>query len=463
MKKTFILLALWLTSAVLVLCIGVSAGIVVDRLLLKGGTALQASNPTVQITTSQPTATQPEPTGQIPNRPSSATSAPTPEPTSTAAARAPAGELNMDLIDEAAKLIQQHYVDQAAATPQDLTYGAISGMVDSLGDTGHSRFVTADELKNFNSELSGNFVGIGVYIESRNGETVVVAPIDGSPAQKAGVEAGDIIVKVNGKNVEGLPLEQVRAQVQGPEGSQVTVTFRNPVTGVERDIQLTRQKIVIQSVTWQQLPGTTIAHLRIASFSQGATQDLVKALNEIKQKNMTGLILDLRNNPGGLANEAIGVASQFLSDGTVFKTKDVNGRVQNVPVKRGGVATAIPMVVLVNQGSASASEIVTGALQDAGRAKVVGDITFGTGTVLNVFDLSDGSALILAVEEWLTPSGRTIWHTGLKPDETVKLGQDVMPSVPEAERTLSDAELKASKDAQLLKALSLLQGASQTP
>jgi carboxyl-terminal processing protease len=459
MKKTIAIAILWITSVVVVLCIGFSAGVITDRFLLNG--SKQASLPPTPVAASLPTPTTQKPNPDLSNQPSAATSAPTPEPTEPPAKREASGEVNLDLINEAAKMIQEHYVDQSAISTDNLTYNAISGMVDGLGDTGHSRFITAQELKSFNDELKGQFVGIGVYIETRDGNTVVVAPIDGSPAQKAGIQAGDIIVKVDGKKVTGLPLEQVRSLVQGPEGTKVTVTIRNPTTGDEKDITLTRQKINIQNVTWQKLPGTNVAHLRIASFSQGVTQDLIKALNEMKQQNVSGLILDLRNNPGGLADEAIGVASQFLSSGTVFKTKDVNGKVRNVSVRKGGVATDIPMVVMINEGSASASEIVTGALQDAGRAKAVGDTTFGTGTVLNVFNLSDGSALILAVEEWLTPAGRVIWHTGIVPDEAVKLAQDVSPSVPEAERTMTETDLQASKDAQLLKALDVLKSATQ--
>jgi len=284
----------------------------------------------------------------------------------------------------------------------------------------------------------------------------VVTPIDGSPDQKQGIRPGDIIEKVNGDDISGLPLDQVVSRILGPAGTDVTLTILTPSTNQEREITITRAKIVIQNVTWQPLPGTTIAHLRLTQFSQGATNDMKKAIAEIQQQNMTAIVFDLRNNPGGLVDEAIGVASQFLADGVVFQEKDATGKVINIPVKKGGTATKIPMVVLINRGSASAAEIVAGAIQDAKRAPLLGDTTFGTGTVLSQFPLSDGSVLILAIQEWLTPNGRVIWHTGIVPDQPVKLDLNVSPLTPESERTFSADDLTNSKDTQILKAIELL-------
>jgi carboxyl-terminal processing protease len=179
-------------------------------------------------------------------------------------------------------------------------------------------------------------------------------------------------------------------------------------------------------------------------------------LIDIQQQGITSIILDLRNNPGGLLNEAVNATSQFLASGDVLLQKDAQGKVTHIAVRRGGVATTIPMVVLVNKGSASAAEIMAGALQDAHRAILVGDTTFGTGTVLNEFALSDGSALMLATGEWLTPNGRVIWHKGIVPDQQVILPADVNILTPAIERTMTAEQLQASADQQLLKALSLL-------
>jgi carboxyl-terminal processing protease len=203
------------------------------------------------------------------------------------------------------------------------------------------------------------------------------------------------------------------------------------------------------------LPGTSIVHLRIASFSSNATGELDTALAAVKAQGATGIILDLRNNPGGLLDQAVGVTSRFINKGNVILEKDINGKITSIPVVTGVPVTTLPMVVLVNEGTASASEIVVGALGDAGRAKSVGETTFGTGTVLTQFPLSDGSALVLAIQEWLTPSGKTIWHTGLTPDTVVSLAADVTPLFPEAEKGMTQAQIQSSGDQQLLDAMGM--------
>jgi carboxyl-terminal processing protease len=329
-------------------------------------------------------------------------------------------------------------------------------MVDALGDTGHSRVLSPEMVQQQHSALQGEYEGIGAYMEVKDGHVVISAPMDGSPAQRAGLRPGDIILKVDDQNVADLPLDQVVEHILGPAGTQVTLTILDPKTGNTRDVTLERAKITIDNVTWQQLPGTTIVHVRISSFSKGVTQDLKDTLAEIQGQGITGLVLDLRSNPGGLLDEAVGVTSQFLGKGNVLLVRDAQGKTSPVPVQSGGVALDIPMVVLVDQGTASAAEIVTGALQDAGRATVVGETTFGTGTVLQEFPLSDGSVLLLATQEWLTPEGRVIWHQGLQPDETVALPSDAEPLLPLTERDLTADQLQGSSDAQLLHALDLL-------
>jgi carboxyl-terminal processing protease len=375
-------------------------------------------------------------------------SSPTPQP----------GKIDIDLIQQANRIIQEHYADQSALRKTNLTYGALTGMVEALGDTGHSRFLTPDMVAAEARQISGEFEGIGALLNvNGEGNPVILAPIDNSPAQKAGLHPGDIILEVNGEDVSHSPLSDVVRKVTGPAGTDVTLTILDPQTNKVHKVTITRAKIVLQNVTWQMLPGTNIAHIRVAGYSNNVASDLVKALQAAKSQGAKGIIFDLRNNPGGLLNEAEGVTSQFLKDGYVMQTKDAQGHVSMVPVQKGGIATDIPTVVLINQGSASAAEITAGAIQDYSRAKLVGEKTFGTGTVLNQFRLPDGSAMLLATELWLTPKGRVIWHQGITPDVTVELPTDINPSIPETERNLTAEDLKNLKDTQLLKALELLQ------
>jgi carboxyl-terminal processing protease len=360
------------------------------------------------------------------------------------------------LIAEAWNKIQENFVDQAAEQTKPLTYGAISGMVNALGDTDHTTFLTPEMVKSERDYTQGQFEGIGAEVQSKNGQAVIVAAFDGSPAQQGGLHSGDAILKVDGADVTGLPIDQVVGRIVGAAGTSVILTILDPKTGQTSDITFVRARITMNNVVWQRLPGTTIAHLRIAGFSQGVSRELKQALTDMQQQGVTGVILDLRNNPGGLLSEATGTASQFLSSGDVLLEKDAQGNVTHVGVRPGGAATQLPMVVLVNNGSASAAEIVAGALQDAHRAMLIGDTTFGTGTVLTEFSLSDGSALMLAIQEWLTPNGRVIWHKGIAPDQTIALPSGTDPLTPEGEKTMTQAQLQATGDQQLLQSLHLL-------
>jgi len=368
----------------------------------------------------------------------------------------PDAEPNFKLMAEAWNTINRVYVDRNALKPQLMTYGAISGMVNALGDTGHSRFLNPEMLKQERHLTKGELEGIGAEVQMKNGQLVIVAPIDGSPAQKAGLKPGNIILKVDAKEVSGLPLDQAVALILGPAGTQVKLTILDPQTQQVGDITLIRARITLQNVTWKQLPGTKVAHLRIVTFSKGVSGELRKALFTIQKEGVTGLILDLRNNPGGLYDEAVSTASQFLRSGNVLLEKNALGKTTPVPVRPEGAATALPLVVLINGGTSSGAEIVAGALQDADRAKLVGQKTFGTGTVLQAFPLSDGSAVMLAIEEWLTPAGRVIWHQGISPDVVVSLPPEVTPLIPVTERELTAEKLRKSGDVQLLRALELL-------
>jgi carboxyl-terminal processing protease len=379
-------------------------------------------------------------------------------------ARTQTQSAGLDLVNQAYQIIQQNYVDQNAVQQTQLEYGAISGMADALGDTGHSRFLTPQMVQEENNFTQGSFEGIGAEVAmNKDGQVVIVTPIDGSPAQTAGVKPGDIMLKVDGVSLTGLSLNNVVSKVLGPAGTKVTITLQDPNTGAIRDLTITRAKITLQNVSWVMLPGTTIADVRIAAFSLGVTKDLRTALLQIQAQGATSIILDLRNNPGGLLDEAIGVTSQFLGSGNVLLVKNSQGKEQAVPVQSGGLAVNIPMVVLVNQGTGSAAEIVAGALQDAHRGTLIGETTFGTGTVLNGFKLSDGSELLLATEEWLTPNGRVIWHKGITPDVNVSLASSVVPFVPDAGHEMTATQLQSNQDEQLLKAVDeLSQGARKS-
>jgi carboxyl-terminal processing protease len=360
------------------------------------------------------------------------------------------------LMAQAWNLIGHYYVDRPSVRHTAMTHAAISAMLDSLGDTNHSAFLSRAQAKRAGSAMQGKLIGIGIEIQVRDHQAVVVAPMDGSPAQQAGVRPGDIILQVNGQPVSGWSLGQISSRISGEAGQPVALTVMNPRDKRKRNITIARASIKLNNVSWQRLPGTDIAHVRIALFSDGEAGDLRKALLEIKRRGIRGIILDLRNNPGGALDEAIGTASQFLASGNVLWEKDGAGKLTPVPVQPGGAAPDLPVVVLINGGSASDSEIVAGALHDTRRAVLIGERTYGTGTVLSEFQLADGSALLLAVEEWLTPDQHSFWHKGIEPDIQVVQPPEAATLRPSTERELTSAELRASGDVQLLRAIARL-------
>jgi carboxyl-terminal processing protease len=240
--------------------------------------------------------------------------------------------------------------------------------------------------------------------------------------------------------------------VRGPAGSTVRLTIIHPGEATPVEVPIVRDVIEVPPVDWAMVPGTDVAMVRIVQFSEGTVDGLQTALAEAKAAGATAIVLDLRNNPGGLVDEAVGVGSTFIPEGVVYIREDADG--EQIPVKvRDEPRTDLPMTVLVDFGSASSAEIVTGALQDQGRAKAVGTRTYGTGTVLNEFSLSDGSAIRLGVEQWLTPKGRQIFPSGIDPDIEVVLEPEVLPLEPVDIESMSVRELLDSGDAQLLRAL----------
>jgi carboxyl-terminal processing protease len=361
------------------------------------------------------------------------------------------------LIREAWDTLHQQFVGRDQLDDRALIYGAIEGMTNAVGDTGHTDFMTPEERQQRNDSLSGSYVGIGVRIEPDDaGQPRIIGVFDGSPAEKAGLVPDDVIVAVDGKRTEDASIDDVAGWVRGEAGSTVKITIRRGTDGEERTFSIARADVPVQAVTWTTVPGTKTALIQLEQFSNGAADALVKTLKDARAAGADRIVLDLRGNPGGYVNEAVGVASQFLSSGLVYVERNAKGDRTDHPVSPGGVATDLPLVVLVDGNTASAAEIVSGALQDAGRAKVVGETTFGTGTVLGEFDLSDGSALRVGTVEWLTPKGRRIWHEGIAPDVSIVMPSGVQPLSPDDVGRLTAGGIATIKDTQLAKALKLV-------
>lgn len=365
-------------------------------------------------------------------------------------------EEEFELLVEVWQTIDEKYVNQEELQADQMAYGAAHGLVGTLKDAGHSRFLSPEMVEQHRSQIQGQFEGIGAYVEMRNGRIVIVSPIDNTPAQRAGLKPGDVIQKVNGQEVTGLMLEQVISRIKGPAGTEVTLTILDPDSGNTKQVTLERAEIDLDLVAWEQIPGTEIAYLRISAMSDGAGKDLRKTLQEINDAGMAGILLDLRNNPGGLLGEAVAVSSQLIDSGTVLVRVDARGETTSVNVNEGAEAVDLPVVALANQGTASGAEIVIGALQDHDRAQVVGTTTSGAGTVLNSFSLPDGAALLIAVEEWLTPDGRVIWQQGLAPDREVVLPEDVQPLIKLTFQDFTEESIRASGDQQFLTALEMV-------
>ena len=361
------------------------------------------------------------------------------------------------LIREAWDTIHDKYVRSDELDDQDLIYGAIRGMTEAVGDTGHTDFMTAEERQQRNESLSGSYVGIGVRIDPTDeGLPKIVGVFDDSPAEKAGLETGDVIISVDGVTTTDKTIDEVAELVRGEAGTTVTLVVRADGTGPERTYDIVRADVPIDPVSWTMVPGTKTALIRLEQFSSGAADQIVETLNQAKADDADRVILDLRGNPGGYVNEAVGIASQFLTSGLVYIERNAEGGETKHEVSPNGVATDLPLVVLVDGNTASSSEIVSGALQDAGRATIVGETTFGTGTVLGEFELSDGSALRIGTVEWLTPDGRRIWHEGIAPDVSVALPDDISSMTPEEIGALTATGVQDIDDTQLARALEIV-------
>jgi carboxyl-terminal processing protease len=362
-----------------------------------------------------------------------------------------------DLVEQAWQLIHDKYVGADELDDRDLAYGAIDGIADAVGDTGHTEFMTPEERESRRDALSGSYVGIGAEVDtSPEGLPMIVGVFRGSPAEQAGLHAGDIVLTVDGVSTVGERLDETVSRVRGERGTTVTLEVRNGADGPVRKVSVERDDVHIAPVSWAMVPGTKTAVLRLEQFSSGAHEALHKALEEIDAGEAERLVFDLRGNPGGYVNEAVAIASEFLASGDVYQERNADGETKASAVKPGGLATTIPLVVMVDEGTASAAEIVSGAIQDAGRARIAGLKTFGTGTVLGEFELADGSALRIGTVEWLTPKGRVIWHEGITPDVAVERPAESDPVVPDDIRDMTAAQASSIADPQLKRALELV-------
>ncbi len=340
---------------------------------------------------------------------------------------------------EAWQYVHEQYVDQ----PVDdtlLMQGAINGMLASLGDE-HTGYMTPDEYVEATTPLDGSYEGIGAYVDVSGEYLTVISPMPGSPAEEAGLKPGDAVIKINGEDVTGQDPSVVLKSVKGPAGTDVTLTIQRPETEDPFDVTITRKSITLASVTSEMLDGN-IAYIALNTFGEDTTTELKAALKILLAQDPKGLILDLRYNSGGYLDTAIEVVSQFIPEGTVMIEQEGTGEEIVYTAEPGGLATKIPLVVLVNEGSASASEITAGAIQDLGRGTLVGVTTYGKGSVQIWTPLEDNQGAVrITVARWLTPNRRQINEIGITPDVIVEYTQ---------------ADVDANIDPQLQKAIEIL-------
>ncbi|MCJ7774574.1 MAG: S41 family peptidase, partial [Desulfobacterales bacterium] len=343
--------------------------------------------------------------------------------------------------NEVFDIVKKNYVEEVDSST--LIQGAINGMIRSLDP--HSAFMTPDLYKELEVETQGQFGGIGIEITILKDILTVVSPIEGTPAFSAGVKSGDQIIKIDGKTTKDITIMEAVKKLRGPKDTKVIITIMRENMSTPKDITLKRAVIQIKSVRYKILEDN-IAYIRIASFHERTAEDLRKALRETSEKlrPMKGLILDLRNDPGGLLTQAIETSDMFLTSGVIVSTR---GRTKNMETKaiarNNNNEINCPMVVLVNEGTASAAEIVAGALQDNGRALIVGTQTFGKASVQTIIPLEDGSALKLTTARYYTPKGRSIQAEGIKPDIVVKY---INPSEETGNTILSREDRLREKD-----------------
>ncbi len=329
------------------------------------------------------------------------------------------GELPSELakVEEAYRALRERFVDREKLDPEKFSQAAVRAMVDSLDDR-FTTYFTAERFRMRQETFRGIFDGMGANVTVRDGRVTIVAPLPDSPAQRAGIMPADVILAVDGEPVEGFSFGMVIDLIRGPEGEPVRLRIERPETGQVMDVTIVREGIRHVSATLE-LVADRVARVQITQFVATTVDDLKRVLDEVLELGVAGVVLDLRNNPGGLVTSVVDVASQFLSEGLVLFQIDADGERTEWRVTGGGKAREVPLVVLVNEGSASASEVLAGALQDRGRAPIIGTQTFGKGVVNTPVQFSDGSGLIITTARWFTPKGRTIGDVGITPDTEV--------------------------------------------
>jgi len=351
-------------------------------------------------------------------------------------------------------IVQRHYVDEVGS--HDLVEGAVKGMVSSLDP--HSSYLTPEGYKELQIETHGEFGGLGIELTVRDSLLTIVTPIDGTPAYRAGVKPGDQIIKINDDMTMDMPLQQAVERMRGKPGSKVRLSLKRKGVSDLVDVELTREVIHIKSVRGPRLVDGKYAYVKLTGFQDGSSEELVAALDKLdKQKKggVDGIILDLRYNPGGLLTQAVSISDLFLDAGLIVR---VNGRMESQTTsyfaKNDGTRRMVPMIVMVNEGSASASEIVAGAMQDHRRALIVGVKSFGKGSVQTILPLGDDTALRLTTARYYTPSGRSIHEQGIDPDVVVEAAKFDPDAKDDTLRSRDDFDLK--NDLQLKKAVELM-------
>jgi len=380
------------------------------------------------------------------------------------------GYSQISIFAKAVQLLQQDYVDENKTSYHDLITAAMKGMLSSLDP--HSQYMDPNDFRDMQDDTRSRFNGLGIEVSTKNGLPTVVTPMEDTPAARGGILSGDQILKINGASTERMELQDVINRLRGAPGQKITLTLMRPSTKEVKDYVLERTEIKVQSVKGARLldPELTgsfkIGYIRLVQFNEPTANDLSKALDELQKEGMQALILDLRNNPGGLLNSAVDVCAQFLPPNT--KVVSTQGRVasQEREYSTSGASKPrpnFPMVVLINEGSASGAEIVGGALKDLHRAILVGETTFGKGSVQNVMQLPDGSALRFTTAKYYTPSKQVIQGNGVTPNIRVSMS-------PEQERTLfilrnaensppeDEKTFIKTKDPQMWRAIDALKG-----
>lgn len=319
-------------------------------------------------------------------------------------------------------LVHDHYIDQPV-NDELMMQGAIRGMMESLGDQ-HSSYMDPDQYRQANMPLEGSYEGIGAWVDSTREYLTILSPMPGSPAEKAGLQPGDQVIAVDGEDMTGIDGNLVIRKVLGPAGTSLTLTIFREGAGEPFDVTLERAKIILPTLETDTLDGN-IAYIKLYNFSQKATEDFAAAIEELLAQNPDGMILDLRNNPGGERDSAVAITSQFIDQGVIMYQEYGDGSRDTFDAVEGGLATDIPLVVLINEGSASGSEIVAGAIQDYQRGPLVGTTSFGKGSVQNWIPLVDEEGMVrITFARWLTPNGRTIHEVGVVPDIEVELTEE---------------------------------------